>query len=177
MTRGGVIAFLIGLVLGVGASLWLRPAPEPVVDPALAAQLEASEQRTADLVAAAERAAVRGRADSIALAQARSRIRVVAAPPATPADTVTVPDTLIVYEVPAPVAALVNRLERRVGSLEVSLDSTTKALGSALETKALAIAAKEQAERAVATEKGKRWRYRAEGGGIVAVLALIALLL
>lgn len=173
----GLVAFLAGLAVGwSAATLYRSPAPA-VVDPTLRDSLTAATARADSLEAASGRALTRARVDSIALAQLQSRVRVRPRPAPvnpTPSDTATVPDTVTVYEVPAPVAALVVRLERRVGSLEVALDTTALALIAERNARKIAETIARQAEGALEAERKRRWRYRLEGAGIGGIFVAIA---
>lgn len=172
----GLLGLLIGAVLGWA---WRSPPAPVVVDPGLRDSLELVRARGDSLEAEVARAALRSRFDSVALARSRN-VRVVAAAPRTPADTVLEPDTVTVYEVPAPVALKVLRLEQRVSSLQLEVhDLQTLNANTTIEAE-LAATLQAQAEHALGVERGKKWRYRLEGaavGGPIIGLALLLLLL
>lgn len=176
-------AFIVGLFAG----LWLSVAPAPPVDPSLADSLAGIRVEIAYLEEARSRAVSKSRDDSLALAALRRRVRVVsrgtlpANPDTMPANPGTTgADTVVVYEVPAPVAALVGALERRVVGLEAALDTTTLALAAAKRAGELSDAIGAQTLAALEAERRRTWRYRLEGagvGGVVVAVAVIVLAL
>lgn len=176
--RGIALAFVIGAIAGAAGMYAATSSRETVLqDPALRDSLSASLARLADLDSSIARSKRKAEADSLELARMRSRVRVVAK---VTTDTVTVPDTLTVYEVPPPVARLVETLDRRVLSQQVVIDSLTLANVEAKNAQALAESIARNAEGALETEKRRKWRYRLEGasvGGIVVTLAVIVLAL
>lgn len=166
----GAGALLLALVIGFAAGVFAVTGRGGSGDPVAAStrdSLSAAILRADSLDAAANRARVRAWEDSIALATIASRVRVRPIPPTSPADTVTIPDTLTVYEVPAPVAALVVRLEARVGSLAAALDTATLRAIAEKNARELAESVSRQLEGALEAERRRKWRYRMEGAGFI----------
>lgn len=184
---------LLALAIGFGAGVFTasRGSDGPDgVDPATSDSLAAAKVEIAYLEEARQRSVSKARDDSIALALLQSRVRVVARRETNPpiggterpidGTTPALPDTATVYEVPAPVAALVTSLERRVVSVTAALDTTALQLHAERNARQLAESIARQAERALEAERRRRWRYRIEGavgGGIVGGLAVILILL
>lgn len=146
-------------------------------------------------------AAARSAADSVALAGARVRVRPIPEGPGDgpadgprgpqagaggPIDTVVVPeDAERVYAVPAPVYRYVVTLERQVGSLRAERDAenakritaeleATAARNAAALERQLRVQAERALERVKADARRDRWSWGAIGGGLGAVLALLA---
>jgi hypothetical protein len=170
---------ILALAIGFGAGLWTASRGSPVqdVNPATRDSLAAAIATIDTLEAARNRARVRAWEDSIALASLQSRVRVRPAPPKTPEDTTTIPDTVTVYEVPAPVAALVTRLEARVVTLGAALDTTTLQLHAERNARKLAESIAKQAEGALEAERRRKWRYRLEGAGVGGIVSALVILI
>jgi hypothetical protein len=173
---------ILALAIGFAAGLWTgsRGSPVPGVNPATRDSLAAALATIDTLEDARNRARVRAWEDSIALATIAGRVRVRPIPaPAnpTPADTATIPDTVTVFEVPAPVAALVTRLEARNLSLAAALDTTTLQLYAERNARLLAESIAEQAERALEAERRRKWRYRLEGAGVGGIVSALVILI
>jgi hypothetical protein len=170
---------ILALAIGFGAGVYAgsRTDGPAAVNPATRDSLAAALAAIDSLEDARNRARVRAWEDSIALAALQSRVRVRPIPaPAnpTPADTATIPDTVTVFEVPAPVAALVTRLEARNLSLAAALDTTTLQLYAERNARRLAESIAAQAERALEAERRRKWRYRLEGVGALGIVLGIA---
>lgn len=170
---------ILALAIGFAAGLWTasRSTSPADVNPATRDSLAVALATIDTLEDARARALARAREDSIALAVIAGRVRVRPAPPATPADTFTVPDTVTVYEVPAPVAALVTRLETRVLSLGAALDATTLQLHAERNARELAESIARQAEGALEAERRRKWRYRLEGAGVGGIVSALVILI
>lgn len=180
MSRGSlaarVAAFMLGPVLGgVLAVTMCGQPPAPAANPALRDSLAVARLEIARLEDARARADQRATADSLALADIRRRVRVVPRPDPAGVDTLT--DTLIVYEVPAPVAALVHRLEARVVTLEAVLDTTRLALVATARAGELADAIAEQTLDTLNAERKRRRGDMLKAGGVGSLLGALAILI
>lgn len=174
MTRAYATVVLIALILGIAIGWALRAPVTPVsADPMLQVQLDSVRARAVVLEAAVARAGAKARADSIALARSRN-VRVVAAPVPAGQDTAWLePDSVTVYEVPAPVALKVLRLETSVASLTIERDSLALLNVTLKDESRLAASLQAKAEQQLAEERRRRWRYRLEGVGVGAGLCLV----
>jgi hypothetical protein len=177
---------LLALALGFagGALVASRSTGPDGVNPATRDSLAVAIAEIAHLEEARLQLVSRTREDSIALAAVQARVRVRAAPAPVRDSSMNpapvLPETTTVYEVPAPVALLVTRLERRVVTLEALVDTTTLQLHAERNARKLAESIADQAERALEQERRRKWRYRIEGaagGGIVGALAVLLILL
>lgn len=179
---------LLALALGFAGGVFTasRSTGPDAVNPATRDSLAVALTEIAHLEEARLRSVSKAAEDSIALAAVQARVRVRAAPAPAGSDSsneisaAVLPETLTVYEVPAPVAALVTTLERRVISVTAALDTTALQLHAERNARKLAESIASQAERALEAERRRRWRYRIEGaagGGIVGALAVILILL
>ena len=168
----GAAAVLLALAIGFGAGLYVGSRPGPSADVAASTRdsLAVAVARAESLEAAVGRVRAKASADSAALAVIAGRVAVRPIPPATPADTIEIPDTLTVYAVPLPVVRLVERLQARVIGLEAALDTTELARQAERNARALAESVAAQYARALEAEERKRWRYRLEGAASVGMV-------
>lgn len=173
-------SFALGFVAGAIvtsaiAFALLRPAPSPI-DPGLADSLRVAVDSAKVLEAEVKRLAEQDRADSIALAASSRRIRLDVDSSAQPADTVidAAGDTVLVFRVPPQVASHVEKLTKRVASLERRV--TAAELSAHLERKAkeFALRANADLERALQNEQRRKWRYRLEGAGVGGIVIALA---
>lgn len=174
MTRATAVVVLVALLVGVAIGwLWRAPVTPVSADPMLQVQLDSVRARSAVLEAAVARAGVRARADSIALARS-GNVRVIAAPVPVGQDTAWLePEAVTVYEVPAPVALKVVRLEASVASLTIARDSLGLLVVSLRDESQLAERLKVAAEQRLGEERRKRWWHRLEGVGVGALACAV----
>lgn len=175
-----------GALFGIGVGFLIavevmRPAPSPV-NPAIADSLRVALADAVRLEEEVARLAAQSRADSIALAASRRRVRIVAdsSSPAPDTSIAESGDTVLVYRVPPEVAAHVEKLNRRIVGLEARVTAAELSAIAERKAKDFALKAKADLERALQESERKKWRHRLEGagvGGIVAALAAIVIAL
>lgn len=182
MTRvRGVRGLVAAVVVMVVVVLVVRGCTEaPKADPLaelLADSLRVALARADSLYALARARDAERTRDSLELAEMRGRLRFVPAPETTPAD-----DPVTTYELPAPVYRYVVKLEASNAKLRADLAAEQLATIAARNATAIAVQAREHAERRLAEMEERRLKERAGdvvkgavGGVVVTIVAVAAL--